>query len=52
MNVLSMNHHWHTPQIQEGWLDGSSVEGWIAVDTTVITIPARNAIEPIRSRGC
>jgi hypothetical protein len=33
------------------WLDGSSVEGWIAVDTIAITTPARNAIEPIRSKG-
>ncbi|MDQ4056736.1 MAG: hypothetical protein M3156_04880 [Thermoproteota archaeon] len=33
-----------------GWLDGSSVEGWIAVDTTVIIIHTRNTIEPIRSK--
>jgi hypothetical protein len=33
------------------WLDGSSVEGWIAVDTIAITMPAMNKIDPILGKG-
>src|SRR5215207_5304703 len=34
-----------------GWLAGSSLEGWIAVDTIAIITPAINAIDPILSKG-
>jgi hypothetical protein len=34
-----------------GWLDGSSLEGWIAVDIVAITTPAKKVIEPIQSKG-
>jgi hypothetical protein len=33
------------------WLDGSSVDGWIAVDTIAITMPAMNKIDPILGKG-
>src|SRR5215213_448795 len=34
-----------------GWFVGSSLPGCKVVDTRKITIPTRNAIEPIRSIG-
>jgi hypothetical protein len=46
---LSMNHRWHSANTR-GWLDGSSVAGWIVVNTIAIIAPARNVMEPIRSK--
>jgi hypothetical protein len=33
------------------WLAGSSLDGCSIVDITTIIIPARNAIDPILSKG-